>query len=101
MPLLLPSTITKDNINNNTVELSEGFATFYMEVVCTFIFVLYILHVTGERTKTANMGLWIPASICLVLWALCKVDAFTGASFNPALAVGSTFFQAWAYSVNP
>ena len=91
VPLLLPSAVA-ESVKSGSVVLSDGWATFYMEIVCTFIFVLYILHVTGEHTKTPKMGLWVPASICLVLWALCKVDSFTGASFNPALAIGSTFF---------
>ena len=100
VPLLLPATVA-EGVKNGNVVLSEGWATFYMEIICTCIFVLFILHVTGKHTGAEKQGLWIPASICTVLWALCKVDAFTGASFNPALAIGSTFFQAWAYSSNP
>ena len=100
VPLLLPAEVA-EGVKNGNVVMSEGWATFYMEIICTCIFVLFILHVTGKHTSTPNMGLWVPASICTVLWALCKVDAFTGASFNPALAIGSTFFQAWAYSSNP
>ena len=72
-----------------------------MEVICTFIFVLFILHVTGKHTSGCDLGVWGVPAICIVLWALCKVDSFTGASFNPALAIGSTFFQAWNFSKNP
>lgn len=77
------------------------FSTFYMEVICTFVFVLYILHATGKRTASEQPSSITVATICLVLFALCKVDGFTGASFNPALAIGSTFFQTWCFSVNP
>jgi len=66
-----------------------------MEVICTFIFVLFILHATGKHTVGPDMGVWGVPAICLVLWGLCSVDYFTGASFNPALALGITFFQAW------
>ena len=79
----------------------EGYSTFYMEVICTFIFVLFILHATGKHTVGPDMGVWGVPAICIVLWALCFVDKFTGASFNPALAIGSTFFQSWHFSVNP
>ena len=72
-----------------------------MEIICTFVFVLFILHATGKQTVGPDMGVWGVPAICLVLWALCQVDAFTGASFNPALAIGSTLFQTWCYDVNP
>lgn len=81
--------------NENTLVLSENWTTFYMEVICTFIFVLFILHATGKHTTGPDMGVWGVPAICLVLWGLCSVDYFTGASFNPALALGITFFQAW------
>ena len=54
-----------------------------------------------EHTIGPDLGVWGVPAICLVLWALCNVDSFTGASFNPALAIGSTFFQSWLFSVNP
>ena len=101
VPLLLPSTCTRESIDNNTVVLGENLSTFYMEVICTFVFVLFILHATGKHTVGPDMGVWGVPAICFVLWALCQVDAYTGASFNPALAIGSTFFQSWLYDVNP
>lgn len=103
VPLLLPSTLTKDVIDSGNVDLYWNFTTWYMEVVCTFVFVLTILHVTGKRTIAAipESTVWILPTICIVLWALCNVCYFTGASFNPALAIGSTVFQYWWYPNNP
>ena len=74
-----------------------------MEVICTFIFVLFILHVTGKHTGNSapESSVFILPSICIVLWGLCNVDYFTSASFNPALAIGSTVFQYWWYPNNP
>jgi len=102
VPLLLPSPVAdKAKIQANDVTLTNEWTTFYMEVICTFVFVLFILHVTGKHTIGPDLGVWGVPAICLVLWALCNVDSFTGASFNPALAIGSTFFQSWLFSVNP
>ena len=101
IPLQLPSTITKAAIDDGSLVLGETVTTFYMETICTFVFVLFILHVTGSKTKAVDLGVWGVPGICLVLWALCSVDYFNGASFNPALAIGSTVFQAWNYPNNP
>lgn len=70
---------------------------------CTFVFVLFILHVTGKHTAGPDLGVWGVPAICLVLWGLCSVDWFTAASFNPALATGSTVFQTlyWTEGINP
>ena len=72
-----------------------------METVSTFIFVILILFITGKRTEVADLGIFGPHAICLNLYALIQVNAFTGASFNPALNVGATIFQCWFYPVNP
>ena len=101
IPFLMPTSITREMIDSGNVELVENFTTFYMEVVCTFIFVLLILHVTGKHTGGDDLGAWKVPAICLNLWALCSVDYFTGASFNPALAVGLTTFQRWWYPNDP
>lgn len=103
VPLLLPSQLTKEKIDSGDINLYWNFTTWYMEVVCTFIFVLVILHLTGKRTTNGipNSSVWILPCICIVLWALCSVDAYTGASFNPALAIGNTVFQYWWYPNNP
>lgn len=92
VPFLLPSTVIA-NLTDPTKEvtLDENETTFYMEVICTFVFVLFILHATGKHTVGPDMGVWGVPGICLVLWALTNVDSFTGASFNPALALGATF----------
>lgn len=97
VPLLLPSCITTDDIDNNTIKYGEEFTTFYMEVICTFVFVLFILFVSG---KHGGGSVWGLPAICIVLWALCSVDFYTGASFNPALAIAQSVFQAWWYPTN-
>lgn len=83
------------------IVFDDTYTTLYMEVICTFVFVLFILHVTGKHTEGPDMGVWGVPAICLVLWALTNVDSFTGASFNPALAIGSTFAQSWWFASNP
>lgn len=98
---MLPSSITKEAIDNDTFTMGENWATYYMEVICTAVFVGYIIHVTGKRTMGPDLGIWGLPTICLVLWALCSVDHFTGASFNPALALGLTVFQYTFYPTNP
>lgn len=70
-------------------------------MMVTFIFVLYILHVTGKHTGAPDLGVWGVPSICLILWAMCQVDAFTYASLNPALAIGSFVMQVTWYPYNP
>ena len=70
VPLLLPSTITRESIDNNTFVLNESFVTVYMSVICTFIFVFFILHVTGKHTGAPDLGVWGVPAICLVLWGL-------------------------------
>ena len=101
VPLLLPSTIGSANILDGTFVYGEYWTTGYMEVIVTFIFVLFILHVTGKRTQGPDLGVWGVPAICLVLWSLTKVDSFTGASLNPALAIASTVFQLLCFSANP
>lgn len=87
--LLLPSQYTgEDALKDKTIiDFVENWTTFYMEVICTFVFVLFILFVSGKRTAGIDLGAFTVPCICLVLWALCSVDYFTGASFNPALAI--------------
>jgi len=72
-----------------------------MQIVCTFIFVFTILHVTGQRTMGPDLGIWGLPAICLVLWGLAFVGGYSSASVNPALATGSTIFQLWLYPNNP
>ena len=74
IPLLLPSKITRDDIEAGTgtaKDVTEYFSTTWMEIVCTFVFVLFILQVTGKRTMAPDLGVWGVAAICLNLLALC------------------------------
>jgi len=66
-----------------------------METWGTFIFCLFILYVTGKKTKVPDLVTWGIPAICLLLWALIQVDAYSTASFNPALAIGQTICQMW------
>ena len=91
--LLLPTEVKGQLADGaSEIDLSENLTTLYMQVICTFIFVFFILHVTGRHTVGPDLGVWGVPAICIVLWALCSVDNFTGASFNPALAIGNTMF---------
>lgn len=101
-PLLLPAPVATQVVTGaKDIDRDEIFSTIWMEVVCTFIFVLLILVVTGKRTIAPDLGSYGVFAICLNLWALSNVDAFTGASFNPALAISQTIFQYWWYPTNP
>lgn len=107
VPLLLPSKFNYATLMAASqpgaaeLTLDETFSTTYMEVICTFMFVFFILHVTGKHTVGPDLGVWGLQAICLILWAMISVDGFTGASFNPALAIGQTIFMVWWYPYNP
>ena len=100
VPLLLPFG-GQDGPDTGEGGFHYNITTFYSQVVCTFIFVLFILNVKGRKTAPTEFGVYGALGVILVLWGLCQVDHFTGASFNPALAVGLTAFQAWWYPENP
>ena len=101
-PLLLPSKIAQEVIaGEQHFDKDMVFDTIWNEMVCTFVFVLFILYVTGKRTQAADLGSFGPFAICLNLWALSNVDSFTGASLNPALCIAQTIFQCWWLPVNP
>ena len=103
---MLPSAFNYEVIdeaakNLTELDLDNNWTTFYMQVICTFVFVGFILHVTGKHTVGPDLGVYGVPAICFVLWALCSVDWFTGASFNPALAIGLTYYMNWKYPYNP
>lgn len=74
------------------IEKNEVWEVTYMNMLGTFVFVLFILYVTGKKTAVPDLGTWGLPGICLNLWALCKVDWYSVASFNPALAIGASIF---------
>ena len=78
----------------------QVWTTTYMEIVCTFVFVLYILYATGKRTQVVDLGTWGVPGICLNLWALTHVDYYTAASMNPGIALAQSVFQYWWYPVD-
>ena len=71
----------------------------WTEVVGTFVFVLFILQVTGKKTAPPDLGTFGVFGIVLNLWALCNVVWYPGASFNPALAIGCSIFQYWHWDI--
>ena len=66
-----------------------------MEILPTFVFVLFILYVTGKKTAAPDLGTFGVFGICLNLWAITNVDWYTSCSVNPALAIGASIFQYW------
>lgn len=76
-------------------EMNEIWETTYMEIMGAFVFVLFILFVTGKKTQVPDLGTWGIPGICLNLWAITCVDFYTGASINPALAFATSVFQYW------
>ena len=106
VPLMVPDTMTREEIKvaydgGAPLVFEQNWSTAYMEIMCTFIFVLFILHVTGKRTGgDDDIGFWKVPSICLVLWALINVDHFGNASFNPALGTATFIMSAIWYPYN-
>jgi len=47
----------------------------------------------GQYTGLTKDGIHVGLAEALVLWALITLDYHTGACFNPAVAIGQTFFQ--------
>ena len=47
----------------------------------------------GHRTGPTKDGIHVALKVALVLWGLITLDYHTGACFNPAVALGQTFFQ--------
>ena len=80
--------------------LDQVWTTTYMEIASTFIFVLFILFVTGKRTQVSDLGTWGVPAICLTLWALTHVDYYTAASMNPAIALAQSLFQSFWFPTN-
>ena len=103
---MVPDTITRDQIKTaadggEPLVFKQEWSTFFMEMICTFIFVLFILHVTGKKTSGPDLGFWKVPGICLVLWALINVGSFTGASLNPALTTATFIMSTIWYPYNP
>ena len=79
------------------IEKNEVWETTYMNIMGAFVFVLFILFVTGKKTAVPDLTKWGLPGICLNLWALCKVTWYSPGSMNPALAVGCSIFQYWQW----
>lgn len=70
-PLLMPSTTAASVIVGDTSpKLESVWETIFMEIWGTFVFVLFILFVTGKKTSVPDLGTWGVPAICLNLWAL-------------------------------
>lgn len=46
----------------------------------------------GPNTSPTKDGVHVAMVVALVLWGLIILDYHTGACFNPAIAIGQTFF---------
>ena len=89
VPVLAPqNTVVTEGKNG----YSEDFQAFWSQSLCTFIFVLVILMLKGSRTQLTKDGVHVALTVSLTLWALITLDYHTGACFNPAVALGQTFF---------
>ena len=101
-PLLLPTKFTADmdafRDKPTELEKNEIWEVTYMEILPAFVFVLFILFVTGKKTQVPDLGTFGIFGICLNLWAICNVDWYTACSVNPALAIGGSIFQYWHWS---
>ena len=98
-PLLLPTKFDIAKLKaGDEMEKNEIWEVTYMEILPAFVFVLFILFVTGKKTQVPDLGTFGIFGICLNLWALCNVDWYTACSVNPALAIGGSIFQYWHWS---
>ena len=47
----------------------------------------------GKKTGHTKDAVLLAFSVAVTLWSLIKLDYHTGACFNPAVAIGQTYFQ--------
>lgn len=47
----------------------------------------------GPKTGPTRDGVHVAIAIALTLWGLITINYHTGACYNPAVALGNTFFQ--------
>ena len=89
IPVLAPqNTVATEGKNG----FNEDFQAFWSQALCTFIFVSVILILKGHRTGPTRDGIHVALTVALVLWGLITLNYHTGACFNPAVALGQTFF---------
>ena len=62
----------------------------------TMIFVGVILTLKGKKSGPTKDGVHVALTVALVLWGLITLDYYTGACFNPAVALGNTLLQTMA-----
>ena len=81
----------------------------------TMIFVGVILTLKGPKSGPTKDGVHVALTVALALWGLITLDYYTGACFNPAVALGNTLLQCmalentnnylthylWAYTIGP
>ena len=89
VPVLAPENTQATSALNG---FTEDFQTFFSQALCTFIFVLVILMLKGKKTGHTKDAILLAFSVAVTLWALIKLDYHTGACFNPAVAIGQTYF---------
>ena len=90
MPILAPeNTVSSEGKSG----LNEDFQIFWSQSLCTLVFVSVILILKSDRTSPTKDGIHGALTTALVLWALMTLNYHTGACFNPAVAIGQTYFQ--------
>jgi len=90
VPILAPE---KTVIQEGRYGFNEDFQVVYSQILCTFVFVAVILMLKGDKTSPTNDGIHKAGTVAATLWALITLDYHSGACFNPAVALGQTFFQ--------
>ena len=96
---------TKTGLGTNAVYADNIWATLFIEIILTFVFVLAILGVTSKISNGAVAGIVIGLTLTLVhIFGIY----FTGTSVNPArsfgpaiFAGGAAFANVWIFIIAP
>ncbi|ENQ3080075.1 aquaporin [Bacillus cereus] len=103
--ILKSTTLSLDNLGQNSFGSLEVCGAFLVEFILTFVFILVIVAVTGKQGNPALAGLVI--GFTLVLVHLLGIP-LTGTSVNPARSIAPAIFvggevlsQLWVFIVAP
>lgn len=95
----------KDGLGTNGVYANDIWATLFIEIILTFVFIIAILGVTSKIANGTVAGIVIGLTLTLVhIFGIY----FTGTSVNPArsfgpaiFAGGSAFANVWIFIIAP
>ncbi|MDP7979977.1 aquaporin [Bacillus sp. WLY-B-L8] len=103
--ILKSTTLSLDNLGQNSFGSLDVCGAFLVEFILTFVFILVIVAVTGKQGNPALAGLVI--GFTLVLVHLLGIP-LTGTSVNPARSIAPAIFvggealsQLWVFIVAP